>query len=118
MQNRLAQLRSRLLEKIRNSELRSLEQFSRGEIYATVVQETNHLSQSFPLLISAAQSLCLLAFCLAYIAVLSGISFLIVFGDHRRRTLDVLGAARRLIRAMASVHGARGGDAGFSRALL
>jgi putative ATP-binding cassette transporter len=105
LQNRLAQLRSRLLEKIRNSELRSLEQFSRGEIYATVVQETNHLSQSFPLLISAAQSLCLLAFCLGYIALLSGISFLIVLSVTAVGLLLFWVRRKRMIRAMASVHG-------------
>src|SRR5689334_17812902 len=51
LQRRLAALRTRVLEKIRNAELRPLENISRGEIYATVVQETNHLSQSFPLLV-------------------------------------------------------------------
>lgn len=104
LQSRLAQLRSRILDKIRNSELRSLEQFSRGEIYATVVQETNHLSQSFPLLVSAAQSLCLLAFSLAYIAVLSGISFLIVSVVTAVGLLMFWVRRRRLSRAMAGVH--------------
>jgi putative ATP-binding cassette transporter len=104
LQSRLAELRSRLLDKIRNSELRSLEQFSRGEIYATVVQETNHLSQSFPLLVSAAQSLCLLAFCLAYVAILSGVSFLIVAGVTAVGLLMFWIKRRQLSRAMASVH--------------
>jgi putative ATP-binding cassette transporter len=104
LQHRLAELRSRLLEKIRNSELRSLEQFSRGEIYATAVQETNHLSQSFPLLVSAAQSLCLLAFCLGYIAYLSGISFLIVSAVTAVGLLMFWVRRRTLSRAMASVH--------------
>ncbi|HEX2841886.1 cyclic peptide export ABC transporter [Hyphomicrobium sp.] len=104
LQRRLADLRSRLLEKIRNAELRSLEQFSRGEIYTTVVQETNHLSQSFPLLVSAAQSLCLLAFCLGYIAYLSGISFLIISGVTSVGLLMFWIRRRQLSRAMASVH--------------
>jgi putative ATP-binding cassette transporter len=104
LQRRLAGLRSRILEKIRNSELRTLEQFSRGEIYATVVQETNHLSQSFPLLVSAAQSLCLLAFCLCYIAYLSGASFLIITGVTAVGLLLFWVRRRQLSRAMAEVH--------------
>jgi putative ATP-binding cassette transporter len=105
LQSRLAELRSRLLGKIRNAELRSLEQFSRGEIYATAVQETNHLSQSFPLLVSAAQSLCLLAFCLCYIAYLSGVSFLIVSAVTAVGLLMFWARRRTLSRAMAGVHG-------------
>jgi putative ATP-binding cassette transporter len=108
LQSRLAGLRSRLVEKIRNAELRSLEQFSRGEIYATVVQETNHLSQSFPLLVSAAQSVCLLAFCLCYIAYLSGASFLVI-GAVSTVALAMFWVRRQqLSRAMAGVHAEEG----------
>ena len=104
LQQRLADLRTRLVEKIRNAELRALEQFSRGEIYATVVQETNHLSQSFPLLVSAAQSLCLLAFCLFYIAYLSGVSFLIVTAVTLVGLAQFWIRRRQLSRAMVTVH--------------
>jgi putative ATP-binding cassette transporter len=78
LQQRLGELRLRLADKIRRSQLRTLEQLGRGVIYATVAQETNHLSQNFPLLVSAGQSLFLLAFCLLYIATLSLISFVVV----------------------------------------
>ena len=104
LQRRLADLRTRVVEKIRSAELRPLENISRGEIYATVVQETNHLSQSFPLLISAAQSLCLLAFCLFYIAYLSVASFAVVLGVTVVGLLQFWLRRRRLSRAMASVH--------------
>lgn len=104
LQARLAGLRSRLLEKIRNAELRELEQFSRGEIYATVVQETNHLSRIFPLLVNAAQSLFLLAFCLAYIAYLSDISFFVVSGVTAVGLAMFWVRRRQLSRAMADVH--------------
>jgi putative ATP-binding cassette transporter len=78
MQERLGELRVRLADKIRRADLRSLEQVGRGDIYAIVAQEINQLSQNFPLLISAAQSVFLLVFCLAYIATLSQISFVVV----------------------------------------
>ena len=79
MQERLGELRVRIADKLRRSDLRSLEQLGRGDIYTTVAQEINQLSQNFPLLTSAAQSVFLLVFCLAYIAVLSQISFVVVF---------------------------------------
>ena len=78
LQQRLSGLRLRLADKIRRSELRTLERLGRGQIYAVVAQETNHLSQNFPLLVSAAQSLFVLVFCLLYIAMLSLVSFAIV----------------------------------------
>lgn len=78
MQERLGQLRLRVTDKVRRAELRSLERLERGEIDATLAQEINHLSQDVPLLVSAAQSLVLLVFCLLYIATLSMISFIVV----------------------------------------
>ncbi|MBS1159646.1 MAG: putative transporter ATP-binding protein yojI [Proteobacteria bacterium] len=78
LQHRLGDLRLRLADKIRRSELRTLEGLGRGQLYAIVAQETNHLSQNFPLLVAASQSLFLLVFCLFYIATLSLISFLVV----------------------------------------
>lgn len=75
LQRRLEEVRLRLADKIRRSELRALETIGRGEIYATVAQETHYLSQNFPVLIGTAQSLFLVSFCLLYIATLSWISF-------------------------------------------
>ena len=78
VQHRLEALRLRVVGKIRRVDLRALERLSHGELFATVAQEINHLSQSLPLLVSAAQSVFLLLFCLLYIATLSLISFLVV----------------------------------------
>jgi putative pyoverdin transport system ATP-binding/permease protein len=78
LQKRLGELKLRLADKIRHSELRVLERVGRGEIYATVGQETNHLSQNFPLLVGAGQSMFLVLFCLLYIATLSQISFVVI----------------------------------------
>lgn len=78
VQQRLEALRLRVVSKLRRVDLRTLESLGQGEIFATVGQEINHLSQSLLVLVSAAQSAFLLAFCLLYIATLSLISFFIV----------------------------------------
>lgn len=75
---RLGELRLRLADKIRRSELRILESIGRGELYTKVAQETNHLSQAFPVLLTAAQNGCLMLFCLLYIATLSLVAFLVI----------------------------------------
>ena len=102
LQKRLGEVRVRLADKIRRSDLRALERIGRGEIYAIVVQETNQLSKNFPLLVSAAQGLFLVLFSLLYIAVLSQIAFAIIavvsllgwlFFRRRRRRLNIEMAA-------------------------
>lgn len=104
VQHRLETLRLRVVSKIRRVELRTLERLSHGELFATIAQEINHLSQSLPLLVSAAQSVFLLAFCLLYIATLSFISFLVV------AALTALGLylywlrRRSLNHALAQIH--------------
>ncbi len=108
LQQRLGELRLRLTDKIRRAELRTLEGLGRGRLYAVVAQETNHLSQTFPLLVAASQSVFLLLFCLLYIAYLSAVSFLVIsivtalallYYFYRRRTLNA---------AMISVHAQEG----------
>lgn len=78
LQNRLGLLRLRIADKIQQADLRTLENIGHGNIYATLAQETNHLSHHFSLLASAAQSLVLLLFCLIYIAFLSAAAFIVV----------------------------------------
>ncbi|MGZ9709214.1 cyclic peptide export ABC transporter [Glaciimonas sp. GNP009] len=85
LQKQLALLRLRIADKIRRSELRSVEQLGNGEIYATLVKESDQLSQNFTVLISAGQGMFLLAFSLLYIAYLSFPAFLLV-------SLSTLGA--------------------------
>lgn len=104
LHQRLDDLRLRIADKIRRCELRAVERIGRGEIYAVVAQEMNHLAQNFPLLVGAAQSIFLAAFCLLYIGWLSQVSFmvmalavlvgLLLFGMRRRR----------LAREMTGVH--------------
>jgi putative ATP-binding cassette transporter len=78
VQERLNALRLRVVDKIRHADLRTIETLGHGELYAAVAQEINHLTQTFPLLVGAAQSGFLLLFCLLYIAILSLVSFLVV----------------------------------------
>jgi len=78
VQHRLEALRLRVAGKIRRVDLRILESLDRGELFATIGQEINHLSQSLPLLVSAAQSSLLLVFCLLYIATVSLAAFAVV----------------------------------------
>jgi putative ATP-binding cassette transporter len=104
LQRRLADLRLRIADKIRHAELRPLELLGRAEIYATVAQEANHLSQNFPLLVSAAQSLFLLGFCLLYIAILSQISFFVVTAVTAVGLILFWSRRRTLRKAMLAVH--------------
>ena len=99
-----AELRQRLVNGIRQSEPRVLERIGRGEIYATIAQETNYLSQNFPMLVSAAQSVFLVLFCLLYIATLSQISFIVIAFFTVLGILVFLFRRERLNRQMAAVH--------------
>lgn len=104
IQHRLEALRLRVVGKIRRVDLRTLEGLSHGELFATIAQEINHLSQSLPLLVNAAQSTILLAFCLLYIATLSFISFLVI-SAFTAMGLTLFWLRRRSLNfALAQVH--------------
>lgn len=107
-QSRLGELRQRLVDKIRHAELRTLERLGRGRLYAIVAQEINHLSQNFPLLVGATQSLFLLVFCLFYIATLSLISFIVVSAVTALALLYFYVRRKALNDAMVSVHAQEG----------
>ncbi len=74
----LRDLRVNIAAKLRRTELQTLDDVGRGELYAMVSQETNHLSVTFPLLINNFQQAILLIVSLIYLAYLS-IPALIVF---------------------------------------
>lgn len=78
LQEWLGGVRLRVVGKIRNAPLRSLEQVGHGELFAAVAQEINQLSQNLPIFVSAAQSVFVLIFCLLYIATLSLPSFFVI----------------------------------------
>lgn len=64
-------LRTDVMDKLRRSELQTVDRLGRGGLYTLVSQETNHLSVTFPLMVSGAQQAILLAMSLFYLAWLS-----------------------------------------------
>ncbi|GAB7536572.1 cyclic peptide export ABC transporter [Burkholderia sp. 3C] len=67
----LKQLRLSVVDKLRRSELRVVDQLGRGQLIAAVSQETNHLSITFPILVDSVQQAVLLLASLVYLAYLS-----------------------------------------------
>lgn len=55
MQIQLGKLTQDISEKIAASDLRKIEELGLINIYNTITQETNHVSQNFPLIVSAGQ---------------------------------------------------------------
>ena len=78
LQQRLGELRLRIMNKIRLSQLRALESLNQSQIYSALAKEGDYLSQNFPMLVSAIQSAISLIFCLLYIAYLSIPAFLVI----------------------------------------
>jgi putative ATP-binding cassette transporter len=74
----LRNLRVNVAAKLRRTELQTLDDIGRGQLYAMISQETNHLSIAFPLLINSFQQAILLIVSLVYLAYLS-VPALIVF---------------------------------------
>ena len=68
-------VRLRIASKIRQVELAYIENTERGNIYTRLTQDSNLISQSTLLLISAAQSMMVLVFSFIYLIFISPISF-------------------------------------------
>ena len=75
----LNQLRLELVDKVRQSELRVVDRVGRGELISMLTQQTNHLSETFPILVDCFQQAILLVVSLFYLAYLSRTTFF-VFG--------------------------------------
>lgn len=73
-------VRIRISNKIRHSELLFLENIGKSEIYTLITQNTNLISESIVLIMNACQSAIVLVFCLFYIAYLSQLAFFITVG--------------------------------------
>ena len=73
----LKQLRLDLVDRVRRSELRTVDQVGRGELISMLTQETNHLSDTFPILVDCFQQSILLVVSLIYLAYLSKTAFLV-----------------------------------------
>lgn len=67
----LKDLRLRISDKIRKSELLAIDSLGRGELFTKLSQETNRISDVFPYIVNAAQQTIFLIFCLVYLATLS-----------------------------------------------
>jgi len=76
----LNDIRVRIADRIRRSELESLDHVGRSEIFGIVSRETQNISQAAGMLVTALQSLMMVFFSIAYIAILSKAAFLITIG--------------------------------------
>lgn len=61
----------RIFNRVRNSELQTIENLGRGELYTKITQNTSLISQSGLIMVNAAQQSFVLFFCIGYIAYLS-----------------------------------------------
>lgn len=89
----ISDLRRRLLEAVRNSELLEIERIGKAEIFGNLSRETQVLSQSMPNIIVAVQSSILLIAAMAYMFFLSKLAFILLAG------FTAIGAAFHLARA-------------------
>ncbi|WP_051644564.1 cyclic peptide export ABC transporter [Labrenzia sp. DG1229] len=104
VQSRLEATRRRIVRKIRMADLRTLERLGKGDIYVTVAQETDHLSQTLPLLIGAAQSALLVLFLFFYIASISLISFFVIAAFSFFGARLFMARQRALTASLGEVH--------------
>ena len=75
----LRDLRMRLVDRIRKAELLQVDGLGRGDLFTKLIQETNHLSSTFPMLVNVCGQCVLLAFCLIYIGYLSKAALGMIF---------------------------------------
>ncbi len=74
----LFDLRMRIFDRIRQAELDKVEVLARGDLYNKLSQETNHLSSTFPMLMSAVQQGIMLLACLVYVGFVSPTAMLML----------------------------------------
>lgn len=92
----ISDLRSRLLEAVRNSELLEIERIGKSEIFGSLSRETQVLSQAMPNIIVAVQSSILLLAAMIYLFFLSKLAFILL------ASFTVIGAVFHLARAKQS----------------
>jgi len=76
----LRDLRIEIMDRVRRSELRTVERLGRHSLYTLVSEQTNNLSLSFPMLIQCVQQGVLMAMALVYLAWLSLPALGVFFG--------------------------------------
>lgn len=80
METALQKVRLRIAGKICRARLRDIDILGRGELFTTLAEGTNHLSQVTPALVAGLQQGLLVVGCLVYIATLSAAGFLVMAG--------------------------------------
>lgn len=75
VEDAVSRVRVRIADKLRQSELRHIENTGKTDIYTYLTQDTALISQSAIMVIAAAQSAIVLLFCLIYIGIMSPIGF-------------------------------------------
>lgn len=76
----LKRLRLELVGKVRQGELQPVDRVGRGELISMLTQTTNHLAETFPILVDCFQQSVLLLVALLYLAYLSMAAFLVFLG--------------------------------------
>ncbi len=74
----VSELRKRISDKVRKSELRVIENVGSPDIYARITQDANLISQSAAFIINALQSAIMIVACMLYLAYLSPTAFLLI----------------------------------------
>jgi putative ATP-binding cassette transporter len=115
-------LRMSVMDKLRRSELRTVERLGRGSLYTLVSQESNHLSVTFPLIVDGFQQgilLCISLFYLAYLslaalfafltAVLIGyVAYLFIDRNFRRTMIMIQARQGQMLDAIGDIiHGSK-----------
>lgn len=80
VENSIYNIRMRVLGKLRNCELSSIEDIGKADIFTSVSHDANFISQSAAVIVNAFQACILVAFTLVYIAFLSFWAFLTTIG--------------------------------------
>ncbi len=76
-ENIVKNVRIRIGNKLRNSQLMVLENIGKEEIYTRIAQDTSHISESAILIINSMQSSVVFVFCTIFLAILSKLAFVI-----------------------------------------
>ncbi len=95
-ENLIKNIRVRVVNKIRNSELGFIENIEDSYIYTRITQDTNFISQSAIVIVTSCQNLLSVIFCLMFLAWLSLFSFLFTVGAIGAATVVFMSYKKRI----------------------
>lgn len=93
-------IRVRLADKVRRSELLQIERIGKNEIYTHITTETQTISQAAPFIIDACQSAILILFTAIYICYLSTMAFFVTLGLVFSGVVYYLGEKKTIVAAL------------------